>query len=138
MKDKQVKGYSGFNTKIGVVLAAAGSAIGLGNIWKFPYIMGENGGGAFLLVYLICVLLLGLPLMLTEFLLGKKSGMSAFGAFRAISGNNHWQWLSWWCTISTMLYLTFYFVVASLCGNYLYEAITNAYIGKGAEELSMH
>lgn len=138
MKDKQVKGYSGFNTKIGVVLAAAGSAIGLGNIWKFPYIMGENGGGAFLLVYLICVLLLGLPLMLTEFLLGKKSGMSAFGAFRAISGNNHWQWLSWWCTISTMLYLTFYFVVASLCGNYLYEAITNAYIGKSAEELSMH
>ena len=70
-----------FNSKIGLIMAAAGSAVGLGNIWKFPYIAGENGGGAFLIVYLGCVLLFGLPLLMTEFLIGKRSGKSAFGAF---------------------------------------------------------
>ncbi|MBQ7530724.1 MAG: hypothetical protein IJT12_03375 [Paludibacteraceae bacterium] len=68
MKIEQEQKKSGFNSKIGVVLAAADSAIGLGNIWKFPYVMGDNGGGAFLVMYLLCVLLFGLPLMLTEFL----------------------------------------------------------------------
>ena len=61
-------------------MAAAGSAVGLGNIWKFPYIAGENGGGAFLIVYLISVLVFGMPLIITEFLIGKKSGKGAYGA----------------------------------------------------------
>lgn len=135
---EQTTKTSGFNSRIGVILAAAGSAIGLGNIWKFPYVMGANGGGVFLVVYLICVLLFGLPLMLTEFLLGKQTGMSAFGAFRAIRGGNHWQWLSWWCIMSTTLYLAFYFVIASWCGNYLFEAITNAYVGIDVTALSAH
>ena len=67
---------SGFNSKLGVILAAAGSAIGLGNIWKFPYEAGQNGGGAFLLVYLLCVILFGMPLLMTEILIGRKAGQS--------------------------------------------------------------
>ena len=86
-----------FSSKIGLIMAAAGSAVGLGNIWKFPYIAGENGGGAFLIVYLICVALFGLPLIMTEFLIGKRSGKSAYGAFLTLSGNKHWNWLSWLC-----------------------------------------
>ena len=88
-------------------MAAAGSAVGLGNIWKFPYIAGENGGGAFLIVYLLCVLLFGMPLIMTEFLIGKQSGKSAFGAFRELNGNNRWQWLSWLCMLSSLLIMGF-------------------------------
>ena len=91
MKNEQGSS-TGFSSKLGVILAAAGSAIGLGNIWKFPYVAGENGGGAFLIVYLICVLVFGMPLLMTEFLIGKNSRKSAFSAFRVISGNNRWQW----------------------------------------------
>ena len=123
---------------MGVILAAAGSAVGLGNIWKFPYVAGENGGGAFLIVYLVCILLFGLPLLMTEFLIGKQSGKSAYGAFRAISGNNRWQWLSWWCVLSVYMMMGFYFVVTGWCGIYLYEAVTNAYAGLDAAGLSAH
>ena len=70
--------------KLGFVLAAAGSAIGLGNIWKFPYITGMNGGGAFVLVYLGCILLFGLPLMLCEIAIGRKTGRNPYGAFKAL------------------------------------------------------
>ena len=64
---------SGFSSKVGVVLATAGSAVGLGNIWKFSYILGQDGGGAFLVMYIICVFLLGMPLILSEFILGKHT-----------------------------------------------------------------
>lgn len=129
---------SGFNSKIGVILAAAGSAVGLGNIWKFPYVAGDNGGGAFLIVYLVCVLVFGMPLLMTEFLIGKNSRKSVYGAFRELRGNNRWQWLSWWCIICVFITMGFYFVVTGWCVNYLYEAATNAYVGLGTEALSAH
>ena len=69
-----------FSSKIGVLLAAAGSAVGLGSIWKFPYVVGENGGGAFIILYIVCALVFGLPLVMNEFLIGKLSGRSAYGA----------------------------------------------------------
>ena len=119
-------------------MAAAGSAIGLGNIWKFPYVAGENGGGAFLIVYLICVLVFGMPLLMTEFLIGKNSRKSAFSAFRVISGNNRWQWLSWWTIIAVYVLMGFYFVVTGWCVNYLYEAITNGYAGLDTAGLLQH
>ena len=129
---------TGFSSKLGVILAAAGSAIGLGNIWKFPYVAGENGGGAFLIVYLICVLVFGMPLLMTEFLIGKNSRKSAYSAFRVISGNNRWQWLSWWTILAVYVLMGFYFVVTGWCVNYLYEAITNGYAGLDAAGLSQH
>ena len=119
-------------------MAAAGSAVGLGNIWKFPYIAGENGGGAFLIVYLLCVLLFGMPLIMTEFLIGKRSGKSAFGAFRELSGNNRWQWLSWLCMLTSLLIMGFYFVVTGWCFSYLAEAFVNVFRGMDMYELTAH
>lgn len=129
---------SGFSSKLGVVLAAAGSAIGLGNIWKFPYEAGQNGGGAFLLVYLLCVIIFGLPLLMTEILIGRKAGKSTFSAFRAISGNNHWQWLGWWSALTVFVITGFYFVVTGWCVDYLYEATINSYAGMGTDQLLAH
>ena len=129
---------TGFSSKIGLILAAAGSAVGLGNIWKFPYIAGENGGGAFLVVYLLCVALFGLPLIMTEFLIGKRSGKSAFGAFRALNGNDRWQWLSWLCMLTAFLIMGFYFVVTGWCFSYLAEAAVNVFHGMSTADLSEH
>ncbi len=119
-------------------MAAAGGAVGLGNIWKFPYIAGENGGGAFLLVYLLCVLLFGMPLLITEFMIGKRSGKSTYGAFRALSGTTHWQWMSWLCVFTAMVIMGFYFVVTGWCFNYLIEALTNVFHGMDASALAEH
>lgn len=119
-------------------MAAAGSAVGLGNIWKFPYIAGENGGGAFLIVYLLCVLLFGMPLLMTEFLIGKKSGRSAYGAFRQLGGDNRWQWLSWLSMLTAFLIMGFYFVVTGWCFNYLYEALLNTFHGLSVADLTAH
>ena len=66
-----------FSSKIGVLLAAAGSAVGLGSIWKFPYVVGENGGGAFIILYVACSLIFGLPLVMNDFLIGKVSGLTS-------------------------------------------------------------
>lgn len=129
---------SSFTSKLGLIMAAAGSAVGLGNIWKFPYIAGENGGGAFLIIYLVCVLLFGMPLVMTEFLIGKRSGKSAFGAFRELSGNGRWQWLSWLCMLTAMLITGFYFIVTGWCFNYLFEAFRNTFDGLGTEALTAH
>ena len=78
MKDKR----GSFKSNFGAVAAMAGSAIGLGNIWRFPYIVGENGGAAFIIIYLAIILLIGLPLMMTEFSLGRNTNRNIFGAFK--------------------------------------------------------
>ena len=119
-------------------MAAAGSAVGLGNIWKFPYVAGENGGGAFLLVYLVCVLLFGMPLIMMEFYIGKRTGKSAYGAFRALSGNNRWQWLSWLCLTTAVVIMGFYFVVTGWCFSYLAEALAGRFSGMDTEALTAH
>ena len=80
----------GFSSKFGIICAAAGSAIGLGNIWRFPYIVGENGGGAFLLIYLGFILLLGIPVMLSEFVIGRRGQRNAYGSFKRLSGSKYW------------------------------------------------
>ncbi|MBQ7210364.1 MAG: sodium-dependent transporter [Paludibacteraceae bacterium] len=122
---KEEKSAPSFTSKVGLVMAAVGSAVGLGNIWKFPYIAGQNGGGAFLLIYLLCVLLFGLPLLITEFTIGKHSGRSVYGAFSVIRNNNRWQWIGWLCMLATILVMGFYTVVTGWCINYLIDAISN-------------
>ena len=127
-----------FSSKIGVLLAAAGSAVGLGSIWKFPYVVGENGGGAFIILYIVCALVFGLPLVMNEFLIGKLSGRSAYGAFRALTGSNRWQWLSWIFLVSVIVIMSFYFVVTGWCFYYMVEAASNSFAGMNAEELKAH
>jgi NSS family neurotransmitter:Na+ symporter len=125
-----------FSSKIGVLLAAAGSAVGLGSIWKFPYTVGENGGGAFIILYIVCSIIFGLPLVMNEFLIGKLSRNSAFGAFRVLTGSNRWQWLSWTCMLSSMFLMSFYFVVTGWCIFYMVEAASNSFAGMDASQLT--
>jgi len=125
-----------FSSKIGVLLAAAGSAVGLGSIWKFPYTVGENGGGAFIIIYIVCSLIFGLPLVMNEFLIGKLSRKSAFGAFRALSSSCRWQWLSWTMMFSVLAILSFYFVVTGWCIYYMVEAAQDTFAGMDAPQLT--
>ena len=126
------------SSKIGVLLAAAGSAVGLGSIWKFPYVVGENGGGAFIIIYIICALVFGLPLVMNEFLIGKLSGRSAYGAFHALTGSNRWQWLSWLFLVSVIVIMSFYFLVTGWCFYYMVEAASNTFAGMDAAALKAH
>ena len=85
MENQVGKPRENWGSKFGFIMAAAGSAVGLGNIWRFPYLTGENGGGAFIAIYLVCVLFIGLSIMLAEFAVGRRSKLSAVGAYRAIN-----------------------------------------------------
>lgn len=125
-----------FSSKFGVIAAAAGSAIGLGNIWKFPYIAGENGGGIFLIVYLVFIIMIGVPVMMSEFIIGRKAQQNVFGAFRSLSKSGFWKIIGVMGVLAAFFILSFYGTVASWTFEYLYLAITNGFSGKGADEIS--
>ena len=125
-----------FGTKVGVVMAAAGSAVGLGNIWKFPYEVGQNGGAAFLLIYILCVLLLGMPVMLSEFLIGRRARANVAGAFRKLSGGNRWALMGLLGVVCAFFILSFYFVVAGWGIEYIYQAACNNFAGKTTDGLA--
>ena len=95
MEDSQQK-REGFSSGLAVFFATLGSAVGLGNIWKFPYLTGEFGGGAFLLVYFICIVLVGLPVMLSEFYLGRSTRRNAVGAFEKLKPKTAWRYTGVW------------------------------------------
>jgi len=121
--------------KTGFILAAAGSAIGLGNIWRFPYTAGENGGGAFVLVYLIFVLLIGIPVVLAELSIGRKTEKNPVGAFKALVPNSLWPYLGGLGVLTGFGILAFYSVLAGWTLSYLYGAVTGIYGGvMNAEE----
>ena len=82
-----------FGSKLGVILASAGSAVGLGNIWRFPFETGNHGGAAFILIYLVCVLILGIPIMIAEFLIGRRSRANTAGAYQKLAPGTHWRWV---------------------------------------------
>ncbi len=108
--------------KLSAVLVAAGSSVGLGNIWRFPYVAGNNGGGAFLALYMLCVLVLGLPLMIAEFTVGRASHRNAVGAFRAL--DSKWSFLGYNGVLAAFLILGFYFVVAGWTAEYMVRSLT--------------
>lgn len=120
-----------WGSKIGFILAAAGSAIGLGNIWKFPYITGENGGGAFVLVYLICIVVVGLPIMLAEFIIGRKSQKDPVGAFRSIKPDSLWYLVGGMGVISGFLILSYYSVVGGWTIGYIFESLRGIFTDLG-------
>lgn len=110
--------------RIGLVLAAAGSAIGLGNIWKFPYITGIYGGGAFVLVYLGCVVMVGLPIMISELAIGRSTQLNPVGAFQKLHHKGSpWQLAGWLGVITGFLILSFYSVIAGKALAYVFKAI---------------
>lgn len=116
-----------WGSKIGFILAAAGSAIGLGNIWKFPYVAGENGGAAFVLIYLICTALIGLPVLIGEILIGRSTSKDPVGAFKSLSGSKFWASVGGMGVIAGFIILSFYAVVAGWSLGYIYEAVTGKF-----------
>ena len=112
-----------FGTKIGVILATAGSAVGLGNVWRFPYMTGQDGGAAFILVYLLCMLFLGLPGMISEFIIGRHSASNAARAYKNLSNGKPWQIVGFMGIFTSTVILGFYAVVAGWCLQYLFVSL---------------
>lgn len=121
-----------FGTKIGVILATAGSAVGLGNIWRFPYMTGQDGGAAFIIVYLVCVLLLGIPGMIAEFIVGRHGAANAATAYARMGGKRSWAALGFVGALTSLIILGFYSVIAGWCLQYLFASIMGNLNGDAA------
>ena len=119
------------------VLAAAGSAVGLGNIWKFPYIAGENGGGAFVLIYLVCVAFVGAPIMISEVMLGRKGRASPINTMRkltqAAGASSRWTFLGWMGVLAGILILSYYAVIAGWALNYIWLTASGTFDSASAQ-----
>ncbi|MBW2466648.1 MAG: sodium-dependent transporter [Deltaproteobacteria bacterium] len=109
-------------TKLGFVLAASGSAIGLGNIWRFPYKAGQYGGGAFVIAYVVSVLIIGIPIMIAEFIIGRSAQKSPVGAFKQLSFNRAWPLVGWLGVLSGFIILSYYSVVGGWILRYIWES----------------
>lgn len=114
-----------FSTKFGVIAATVGSAVGLGNIWRFPYEAGVHGGGAFLILNIIFVVLLGIPVMCAEFLVGRHSGRDVCSAFSCFKNGRPWQVIGWMGILASTLILGFYSVVAGWCVEYIWQSLNS-------------
>ena len=123
-----------FGSRIGAILAAAGSAVGLGNIWRFPYETGNHGGAAFILIYLGCVLVLGLPIMIAEFTVGRRAKASTGKAFGVLAPGTQWKWIGMLGVLAGLLILGYYSVVAGWTLEYIVASLSNGFAGKGPED----
>lgn len=123
-----------FTTKFGVIAATVGSAVGLGNIWRFPYEAGAHGGGAFLVVNLLCVLMIGIPVVCAEFVIGRSSRRNIFGAMNVLApkGGRYWRFAGFLGVLSAMLILSFYAVVSGWTLEYLWQSVTGQLTGSDA------
>lgn len=117
-----------------MILASAGSAVGLGNIWRFPYETGNHGGAAFILIYLGCILLLGLPIMIAEFLIGRHSQANTARAYQILAPGTQWRWVGRMGVLAGFLILGYYSVVAGWTLEYIFEAVSNSFAGKTPAE----
>ena len=124
------KKRDGFGSKIGIIAAAAGSAIGLGNIYRFPCELGENGGAAFLLVYLSVVIFLGIPVMLSELVIGRRSQSNSVGAFKKLAPNTPWSIVGYMGVLCGFLIFAFYSTVSGWTLEYIVKAASNSFHGK--------
>ena len=129
-----------WSSRMAFILAVTGSAVGLGNIWKFPYIAGQNGGGAFVLVYLICVIVIGMPVMMSEILIGRRgrrnpvATMELLGKEEGSSAN--WKWLGGMGVIAGVLILSYYSVIAGWTLGYVVKSASGVFVGASAEAVS--
>ena len=126
-----------WSSRLVFILAATGSAVGLGNIWKFPYITGENGGGTFVLVYLLCIVLIGVPIMIAEIMLGRRGRQSPINTMKTLaeeeSRNKHWAWLGWMGMIAGFLILSYYSVIAGWAMSYVFRTGSGMFVGANAD-----
>lgn len=128
-----------WSSRLAFVLAVSGSAVGLGNIWRFPYIAGENGGGAFVIVYLLFVFGVGLPIMMSEVLMGRRGRRNPVATMRLLgeeeSGNPDWRWIGLLGVLAGVLILSFYSVIAGWAVAYIFEGGSGAFVGAEADAI---
>ncbi|HEY9149264.1 MAG TPA: sodium-dependent transporter [Gammaproteobacteria bacterium] len=139
MAERRSSIHGQWSSKFVFILAATGSAVGLGNIWKFPYITGDNGGGAFVLVYLLCILLIGTPIMMAEVMLGRRGRQSPINTMatlaREAGASPYWRWIGWMGVVAGFLILSYYSVIAGWALAYVFRAAGGAFTGVGGEEV---
>lgn len=123
-----------FSSKIGVILATVGTAVGLGNVWRFPYIVGENGGGAFLVIYILSLLLLGIPGVIAEFIVGRHSHANAVDSFKKLAPKTKWHWIGYSGVLAGFLIMGYYAVVVGWTLEYLTQAILGNLSGMTVEQ----
>ncbi|HHZ82770.1 MAG TPA: sodium-dependent transporter [Nitrospirales bacterium] len=136
MTEKRESIHGQWSSRWAFILAATGSAVGLGNIWRFPYITGENGGGAFLFIYVLCVLVVGIPIMMAEVMLGRRGRQAPINTMRTLAReegqHQWWQCIGWMGILAGFLVLTFYSVVAGWTLAYVVRAATGVFHGTTA------
>jgi len=142
MTEKRQSIHGQWSSRLMFILAATGSAVGLGNIWKFPYITGEYGGGAFVLVYLVCIAVVGVPIMMAEILLGRRGRRSPINTMRLLAEearvSKAWAMLGWVGVLAGFLIMSYYSVIAGWALAYVRDAITGTFAGFDGEQASAH
>ncbi len=139
---QQTSIHGQWSSRTAFILAATGSAVGLGNIWKFPYIAGENGGGAFVLIYLLCIAVIGIPIMIAEVTLGRKGRQSPLNTLKSLSAemgaHPSWRWIGALGVVAGLIIISFYSVIAGWALAYLVRTISGVFVGvtgQGAESI---
>lgn len=112
-----------FGTKLGVILATAGGAVGLGNVWRFPYVTGQNGGAAFIVIYFLCVLIMGVPVMLCEFLIGRHAQTNTARAYSKLANGTPWKWVGYMGVLTAALIIGYYGVVSGWTLQYVLASV---------------
>lgn len=125
-----------FGSRFGAIAATAGSAIGLGNIWRFPYVAGENGGGAFLIIYIVFVFLIGIPVMLSEFTIGRSAQRNAFGSFKKLAPGKPWYLTGLMGVAAAFMIMAFYTAVAGWTLEYLYQSVIDGFSGLSSAQMN--
>ena len=137
--DNARKDHPMWSSRMAFILAASGSAVGLGNIWKFPYITGENGGGAFVLVYLLCIALIGIPIMIAEVMIGRSGGQSPLNSMRKLSQRDglskRWVWIGGMGMIASFLILSFYSVIGGWALSYVGNSAGGLFVGASSDAI---
>ena len=116
-----------WGSKLGFILAASGSAVGIGNIWKYPSMAGQNGGGAFTIIYLACLLIVGLSIVVAEFVIGRKTQLSPVGAFEQLAPNTNWKWVGFLGVAAAFVILSFYGVVGGWILKYIIDSFSGGF-----------
>jgi neurotransmitter:Na+ symporter, NSS family len=139
MTDMNKSQHEQWSSRLAFILAATGSAVGLGNIWKFPYITGENGGGAFVLVYVLCVAIIGIPIMMAETMLGRRSRQNPIATMELLTeeakADHNWHYLGWLGVIAGFLILSYYSVIAGWASAYVLKAFFGSFFSTDAIEI---
>lgn len=139
-EDSPIRGQ--WSSRLGFILATTGAAVGVGNIWKFPYMAGANGGSAFVLVYLVAILLVGIPIMLAEILIGRRGRHNPVDSLKILAAESNassrWQGLGWLCVLTLIMVLSFYSVVAGWAIGYFWETSAGHFTGMTASQVSQH